>query len=125
MDEDHIGHRPLLANSASATKNTRPRDLHDSPSRPERDDDPGRDDAAIDQDALHGANVEHRLTVREAIKAYPMAIFWSLAVSMCVIMEGFDSILVSNFYAFPTFQRKCMLLPGFGCHLAPLLTRPG
>jgi hypothetical protein len=37
-----------------------------------------------------------------------MAIFWSLAVSMCVIMEGFDSILVPNFYAFPTFQRKCM-----------------
>lgn len=31
---------------------------------------------------------EHALTVSEAIKAYPMAIFWSLMVSMCVIMEG-------------------------------------
>ncbi|EXJ57714.1 uncharacterized protein A1O5_12504 [Cladophialophora psammophila CBS 110553] len=35
-----------------------------------------------------------------------MAVFWSLAVSTCVIMEGFDSILVPNFYAYPTFQRK-------------------
>jgi len=31
---------------------------------------------------------EHQLTVMEAIKAYPMAIFWSLMVAMCVVMEG-------------------------------------
>jgi hypothetical protein len=48
-----------------------------------------------------------QMGVREAVRAYPSAIFWSLAVSTCVIMEGFDSILVPSFYAFPTFQRKC------------------
>jgi hypothetical protein len=48
-----------------------------------------------------------QMGVREAARAYPSAIFWSLAVSTCVIMEGFDSILVPSFYAFPTFQRKC------------------
>lgn len=31
---------------------------------------------------------EHAVKPREAIKAYPMAIFWTLAVSMTVIMEG-------------------------------------
>lgn len=31
---------------------------------------------------------EHALTPRQAMKAYPMAIFWTLAVSMTVIMEG-------------------------------------
>jgi hypothetical protein len=31
---------------------------------------------------------EHALTPRQAIRAYPWAIFWTLAVSMTVIMEG-------------------------------------
>jgi MFS transporter, SP family, general alpha glucoside:H+ symporter len=38
--------------------------------------------------AKEGTNVEHSLSPWEAIKAYPMAIFWALLVSMCVIMEG-------------------------------------
>jgi hypothetical protein len=53
------------------------------------------------------ARSEQRLDVRQAIRAYPAAIFWCLAVSMCVIMEGYDTILIGNFFAFPTFQRKC------------------
>jgi hypothetical protein len=28
------------------------------------------------------------LSFKEAIRGYPKAIFWSLMVSMCVIMEG-------------------------------------
>lgn len=52
---------------------------------------------------------EPKLTVREAIAAYPTAIFWSFAVSMCIIMEGYDAILIGNFWAFPQFQRKCEL----------------
>jgi hypothetical protein len=36
---------------------------------------------------------EHKLSAGEAVRAYPMAIFWSLMVSMCVIMEGYDTIL--------------------------------
>lgn len=36
---------------------------------------------------------EHALTLLQAVKFYPMAIFWSLMVSMCVIMEGYDTIL--------------------------------
>ena len=75
---------------------------------------------------------EHHLSPLEAIKAFPMAIFWSLLVSMCVIMEGmpmscshpasrclffptlcpfshslgYDTILIGNFYAYPSFARK-------------------
>ncbi|KAI1853769.1 hypothetical protein JX265_003897 [Neoarthrinium moseri] len=49
---------------------------------------------------------EHALTPRQAIKAYPMAIFWTLAVSMTVIMEGYDTILIGNFFAYPTFAEK-------------------
>ena len=33
---------------------------------------------------------EHSLTVREAIRKYPGAVFWSVAVSGSIIMEGYD-----------------------------------
>lgn len=35
-----------------------------------------------------GSGDEHALAPRQAIKAYPMAVLWTLAVSMTVIMEG-------------------------------------
>ena len=56
--------------------------------------------------AKHGADLEHSLSPWEAVKAYPMAIFWALLVSMCVIMEGYDTILIPNFYAYPSFAAK-------------------
>ncbi|KIX06250.1 uncharacterized protein Z518_04225 [Rhinocladiella mackenziei CBS 650.93] len=66
----------------------------------------GRKDRRLDEAAAGHARFDQKLTVREAVRDYPMAIFWCLAVSMCVIMEGYDTILIGNFYAFPTFQRK-------------------
>jgi len=36
--------------------------------------------------AKDGAAVEHDLTPLQALRAYPMAIFWALMVSMCVVM---------------------------------------
>lgn len=38
--------------------------------------------------AKEGLQIEHEFSPLQAIKAYPMAIFWSLMVSMCVVMEG-------------------------------------
>jgi hypothetical protein len=113
LDEDRSGDRPLLADSLAATDNVETRDFYHHGQRPFRDewhhdDRMSQDDDGLGQAASARSEFEHKLTIREAIKAYPMAIFWSLAVSMCVIMEGFDSILVPNFYAFPTFQRKCV-----------------
>ena len=43
---------------------------------------------------------EHALTPLEAIKAYPMAIFWSLMVAMCVVMEGM---------CLPSLRRACKI----------------
>ena len=56
--------------------------------------------------AKDGAENEHNITPMQAVKAYPMALFWALMVSMCVVMEGYDTILIGNFYAYPTFARK-------------------
>lgn len=45
-------------------------------------------DRHLSQAAADRSHLEHNLTPLQAIKAYPMAIFWCLAVSMTVIMEG-------------------------------------
>ncbi|KAI6360735.1 hypothetical protein MCOR25_006685 [Pyricularia grisea] len=61
--------------------------------------------ALVDK-AAHDAVHQHDTTIRQSIKYYRWAIFWCLAVSVTVIMEGYDAILLSNFWAYPTFQRK-------------------
>ncbi|KAL2827321.1 general substrate transporter [Aspergillus cavernicola] len=52
------------------------------------------------------AQAEHSLGPLEAIRKYPRAIIWSLIVSLCVVMEGYDTNLLGNFYAYPTFAKK-------------------
>lgn len=50
--------------------------------------------------------VEHSLTTREAFKVYKKAVFWSVIVSMGIIMDSYDTQLLGNFYALPEFQRQ-------------------
>lgn len=42
----------------------------------------------IIEQAKEATEIEHTLSVVECVKNYPMAIFWSIMVSMCVVMEG-------------------------------------
>ncbi|RSH79631.1 uncharacterized protein EHS24_009283 [Apiotrichum porosum] len=60
----------------------------------------------LEIEAKEALATEHALTTAQAVRAYPMAIFWCLMVSMCVIMEGYDTILIGNFYAYPAFAKK-------------------
>lgn len=43
---------------------------------------------------------EKELGPAEAIKAYPKAVLWSLVMATCVIMEGYDTNLLGNFFAY-------------------------
>lgn len=43
---------------------------------------------------------ERDMSIRQAIKVYKKAIIWSLIISTCVIMEGYDTNLLGNFYAY-------------------------
>ncbi|KEF58498.1 uncharacterized protein A1O9_06424 [Exophiala aquamarina CBS 119918] len=52
------------------------------------------------------ATEEKEMSIWRAIVSSKKAILWSLAVSTCVIMEGYDTNLLGNFYAYPSFQRK-------------------
>ncbi|KAK5467583.1 hypothetical protein LTS15_000556 [Exophiala xenobiotica] len=49
---------------------------------------------------------EHNMSLWQGIKLYPKAVGWSMLISTCIAMEGYDVCLLSNFYAFPQFQRK-------------------
>ena len=39
------------------------------------------------QDAIQAEVEERSMTVRQAFRLYPKAVFWSFAISLCLIME--------------------------------------
>lgn len=49
---------------------------------------------------------EHKMTLLQGIRLYPKAVFWSMLISTCIVMEGYDICLVSNFFGFATFNKK-------------------
>ncbi|TDZ19980.1 Maltose permease MAL31 [Colletotrichum orbiculare MAFF 240422] len=58
------------------------------------------------QSAKNASDKEQKMSLTQGIKLYPKAIAWSVLISTCIAMEGYDISLVSNFYAFPQFNRK-------------------
>lgn len=57
-------------------------------------------------EARAATTAEHRMSFRQGIKLYPKAIGWSLLLSLTIIMEGYDTALITSFYAFPVFRRN-------------------
>ena len=49
---------------------------------------------------------EHKMTLLQGIKLYPKAVAWSLLISTCIAMEGYDVCLLGSFYGFPQFNEK-------------------
>ncbi len=47
----------------------------------------------------------------EALKAYPKAVMWSLVMATCVIMEGYDTNLLGNFFAYRMYIHCYPILP--------------
>lgn len=46
------------------------------------------------------------MTLLQGVKLYPKAVAWSVLISTCIAMEGYDISLVNNFYGFPQFNEK-------------------
>jgi SP family general alpha glucoside:H+ symporter-like MFS transporter len=55
-------------------------------------------------EARHAAHVEKDMSFTQAIKLYPIAVGWSILLS--IVMEGYDTALLGNIYAFPPFTRR-------------------
>ncbi|OTA90408.1 hypothetical protein M434DRAFT_370334 [Hypoxylon sp. CO27-5] len=62
--------------------------------------------ADIIRNAKLATEKEHKMTLWQGINLYPKAIAWSVLISTCIAMEGYDISLVNNFYAFPQFNQK-------------------
>lgn len=60
----------------------------------------------VQADARLAAEDEHSSTLLQAVKQYPKAAAWSAVVSLCIIMDGYDTALMSSFFGFPAFQKK-------------------
>ncbi|KAL2120050.1 hypothetical protein VTJ04DRAFT_7011 [Mycothermus thermophilus] len=60
----------------------------------------------IIQAARNATKNEQNMTLMQGIRLYPKAIAWSILISTCIVMEGYDICLINNFYAFPQFNKK-------------------
>ena len=60
----------------------------------------------ISDNAAHAAAVERDQTFWQAVKMYPKAIGWSVLLSTAIVMEGYDTLLLSNLYGLPQFQKR-------------------
>ncbi|KAK3616665.1 hypothetical protein LTR56_025805 [Elasticomyces elasticus] len=56
--------------------------------------------------AKNATDKEHNMTLMQGVRLYPKAIAWSIIISTCIAMEGYDVCLINNFYAFPQFNQK-------------------
>jgi hypothetical protein len=55
---------------------------------------------AMDQfvnSAKTATEAEQKMTLMQGIKLYPKAIAWSMLISTCIVMEGYDVCLINNF----------------------------
>jgi SP family general alpha glucoside:H+ symporter-like MFS transporter len=62
--------------------------------------------ARVVSDARNATTKEHNMTLMQGVKLYPKAIAWSILISTCIVMEGYDVCLLNNFFGFPQFKRK-------------------
>ena len=62
--------------------------------------------AALNNDAKAGADAEKNRSIMQSIRLYPKAAAWSILLSTAIIMEGYDTLLLANFFALPAFNNK-------------------
>ncbi|CAI7623934.1 hypothetical protein N7533_011987 [Penicillium manginii] len=81
--------------------------------------------AKIIQKARAATEKERKMGIWKGMKIYPKAVAWSILISTCIAMEGYDISLVNNFYAFPQFNRKYGELQSDGSYQVPARWQSG
>ncbi|GAP83246.1 putative MFS SP general alpha glucoside:H+ symporter [Rosellinia necatrix] len=74
------------------------------------DENEGPDEKSAADDLIRHARLatekEHKMSLMQGIRLYPKAIGWSILISTCIVMEGYDVALINNFYGNSQFNRK-------------------
>ncbi|KAE8144073.1 hypothetical protein BDV38DRAFT_232770 [Aspergillus pseudotamarii] len=81
--------------------------------------------AKIVHNAKAATDKEQQMTLLQGIKLYPKAVAWSVFISTCIVMEGYDISLVNNFYAFDQFNKKYGELTADGTYEVPARWQAG
>ncbi|GFZ47109.1 hypothetical protein JCM24511_04851 [Saitozyma sp. JCM 24511] len=58
------------------------------------------------KDAAKADEAEHTATLWDAFRVHKKAIFWSMALSGALIMEGYDVVVIGSFYEQPSFLKR-------------------
>lgn len=77
-------------------------DVNPVTSVPAGDDDvPAKTHKNVVEHARAAADKERNMTLLEGVRLYPKAIMFSIIISTCIVMEGYDISLVNNFCESP------------------------
>ncbi|KAL7943563.1 general substrate transporter [Trichoderma barbatum] len=60
----------------------------------------------IDPAVAIATDDEDSLSIKEAFRRYPTSVLWAIAMSLTIVMEGYDTILISSLFAYPSFVDK-------------------
>ncbi|KAH6614495.1 raffinose family of oligosaccharides transporter [Chaetomium sp. MPI-SDFR-AT-0129] len=55
-------------------------------------------------EAAAATRAEHTLGLRASFRLYRPACLWSIFLSTCIVMEGFDNAFLASLFAYPPFQ---------------------
>lgn len=64
------------------------------------------DFGGLQADSKEATLGETTMTFKQAVRLYKKGIMWSVLLSTAIIMEGYDTILLGNFYALPAFLAR-------------------
>ncbi|KAJ4396224.1 hypothetical protein N0V93_000443 [Gnomoniopsis smithogilvyi] len=56
--------------------------------------------------AQEADRVDRQLTIGQAIKKYKKACFWAMILSVSLVMEGYDLVIITSFYGQSQFQNR-------------------
>jgi SP family general alpha glucoside:H+ symporter-like MFS transporter len=57
-------------------------------------------------EAAAATDAEHSMGLLKSLKLYRKACLWSIFLSTCIVMEGFDNAFLASLFAYPPFQRN-------------------
>jgi MFS transporter, SP family, general alpha glucoside:H+ symporter len=62
-----------------------------------------RSNSVVIRNAKAATEKEHSMSLLQGIKLYPKAVGWSMLISLCIAMEGFDLSLLGTFCMFYSY----------------------
>lgn len=60
----------------------------------------------LENAANEATDLEHNLPLIEIFQTWKKSVIWAVLFCVCIVMDGYDSNLITNLYGLPAFQRK-------------------